>query len=134
MAFHHLDRRALACAVAAVGFAFCFCFPAQADLLGFIGIKGSTKDYDEKAGGTMLDQLVTAHDIPDVAYIPPESLMKPYATATLGPDIAYAIVHDTDIVFAPEAQKFCQDIVDQLLEGSDKRPAGQGRARAPSRT
>ncbi len=80
--------------------------PAQFD-------KELTKELGK---GELLVQMEAKNKYPK-SYVLPESATKAFATATVGPAMAYEIAHGTNFANAAAAQALCQQILDRLLEG-----------------
>src|SRR5579884_579002 len=91
--------------------------PAQA--AGFLDFLsgGGFSAYDGKNPGDWLTQIDAKAKFPK-PYAPEPTLLGAFTTASLGPEVAYAITtYHTDFVTAADAQNLCQDIVDRLLAG-----------------
>jgi Zn-dependent protease with chaperone function len=88
--------------------------PSSAGILDYFS--GGSK-YDSKLNVAMLEQLEKNKGLAETAYVPTDRLLQPYARASLGPDIAFLLINQVDIVSAPEAQRLCQALIDQLMAG-----------------
>ena len=86
--------------------------PASAAMFGS---KPATIEYDATAKSSMLAQALASRNLPKKPYQPPENLLKPYKSASLGAPMALAVVNNVNFVNAAQAQALAQSVVDQLL-------------------
>jgi Zn-dependent protease with chaperone function len=81
------------------------------DLFSF----GDTPEYDTDKTKPFLKQIEDGRDFPKHPYQAPEKITSPYASSSLGPRVAYALINGKHFVEVPDVQAFAQSVVDRLL-------------------
>ena len=88
---------------------------SSAGVLSALGLSSELPDYDKKIAKPWLTQIEEKKGFPEKPYAPRASTLAPYAKASVGPEIAWSMAQGFNFAAAPQAQAYCQTIVDKLL-------------------